>query len=262
MSVVPAGWLRPEWPAPGGVRALVTTRGAGAEAPAAPFGTFNLAAHVGDDPARVAANRRRLQQCLGVGRVQWLQQVHGTEVLRLAGGSGDAEPEPPCADGLYTRAPGVALAIMTADCLPILLCDRRGREIAALHAGWRGLAAGIVAQGVAAFRVPGAELLAWLGPAIGPDHFEVGGEVRAAFLRDASRGGLGAGAGAAFSPARRPDHYFCDLYRLARLALAQCGVEAVYGGGWCTACERERFFSYRAEGRCGRMTSLIWLGPG
>lgn len=255
MSALRDDWLAPDWPAPPAVRAVVTTRSERGQS--SPYGAFNLADHVGDEPGRVAANRRCLQRWLGVERVQWLQQVHGIDVLRIAAAQPGAASAP-CADGLYTREQGVALAIMTADCLPVLLCDRGGREVAALHAGWRGLAGGILRRGVAAFAAMPPDLLAWLGPAIGPDHFEVGAEVRTAFLRGPAEGGLGAGAGGAFVPAGRPDHYFCDLYQLARLALAQAGVTSVYGGGWCTACDLRRFYSYRAEGRCGRMASLIW----
>lgn len=250
MSAPP--WLIPDWPAPSQVRAIVTTRGGGGR-----FGRWNTAAHVGDDALRVAANRRELQRRLGLGQVQWLEQVHGSEVVSVRA----ASPEPLIADGLHTWTPGLALAIQTADCLPVLLCERGGRAVGAVHAGWRGLAGGILQAAVEAFDSPPGQLLAWLGPAIGPDHFEVGGEVRAAFLGSpplaSSREAV-----ACFAPGPRPDTFLCDLYRLAALLLRAAGVAEVYGGGRCTVCESRRFFSFRAEGVCGRMATLVWLARG
>ena len=232
--------LRPQWPAPPGVGALCTTRAGGVSPP--PYASLNLALHVGDAPARVAANRRRLAALLGPGvEVAWLEHDPGATVRRARPGVTAR------GDGLWTDAPGLACAVLTADCLPVLLCDAAGSAVAALHAGWRGLAAGILQAGVAAMGRPPARLMAWLGPAIGPARYVVGPEVRAAFP----------GAKAAFAPAG-DGRWHCDLYALARLALAAAGVEAVYGGGACTYDDR-RFYSYRRDGVTGRMASLVWL---
>jgi YfiH family protein len=160
---------------------------------------------------------------------------------------------PPTADACIARAPGLVCAVLTADCLPVLLCSRAGDRVAAAHAGWRGLAGGVLESTVSSLGLPGAELLAWLGPAIGPDAFEVGDEVRIAFTsRDAA-------AAQAFRPSHRPGHWWADLYLLARQDLARLGITAVYGGGMCTYSDEARFFSFRRDGRTGRMASLIWL---
>lgn len=237
------------WPAPPQVKAFTTTRGGGVSA--GPFASLNLASHVGDDPAVVEGNRTLLRAGaqLPAGPV-WLDQVHGIEVIDAAG----ATPGVP-ADGSYARAPGVVCAVLTADCLPVFLCDRDGTRVAVLHAGWRGLVAGIIERGVVALALPPARLLAWLGPAIGPRAFEVGPEVRAAFMAQDGA------AQAAFVPGA-DGHYWADLYLLARQRLARQGVEAVFGGEHCTYEDRGRFFSYRRDGRCGRMASLIWIEPG
>lgn len=240
------GILAADWPAPPHVRAVTTLRTGGVSR--GPFASFNLAQHVGDAPTDVSANRAHLRQALSLAQDPvWLSQVHGTHVIDAArAGAAAAE-----ADGSYSDASGVVCAVLTADCLPILLCDRAGTRIAALHAGWRGLVTGIVPAGVAALRLPGADLLAWLGPAIGPRHFEVGPEVRQAFVARRAQ------AATAFAPGRG-DRWFGDLYALARQELAAHGVTRVFGGGLCTASDPARFFSYRRDGRCGRMASLIW----
>ena len=238
--------LVPEWPAPATVRAVSTTRRGGDGLP--PYDGFNLAGHVGDDPVRVAGNRRQLTTVLGLyTEPAWLEQVHGIHAV-----AAETVGTPIIADAAWTREPGRPCVVMTADCLPVLLCDRAGTVVAAAHAGWRGLAGGVIAATVARMDVPPTELLAWLGPAIGPDAFEVGEEVRAAFLA------LDAGNAACFrlSPAGR---WLADLYELARRQLRGLGVSAVYGGSCCTFSEPERFFSYRRENRTGRMASLIWL---
>ena len=239
-------FLIPDWPAPANVRAVVTTRRGGGSVP--PYDTFNLATHVEDDPQAVAANRSRLRDVLELpSEPLWLNQVHGTGVVdaAVAGQGSDA-------DGAFATAPGAICAVMTADCLPVLLCDRAGLRVAAAHAGWRGLLNGVVEAAVEALDTPPEELLAWLGPAIGPDAFEVGGEVRDAFLSDDP------GAAGAFrpSPAGR---WLADIYLLARRRLARVGLSAVHGGGFCTFSDVERFYSYRRDGRTGRMASLIWL---
>ena len=236
----------PDWPAPARVRALSTTRLGGASA--GPYRALNLGDHVGDDPQQVRVNRERLQRDAGVPTEPcWLQQVHGIDVVDAA----DAEPGSR-ADGSFTTERNKVCVVLTADCLPILLCDRRGTTVAALHAGWRGLAAGIVEAGIARLGVPGASLLAWLGPAIGPTAFEVGDDVRDAFV--------GADAGAAGAFTRNPRaRWLADLYRLARRRLEHHGVGAIYGGDYCTHTQADLFYSYRRDGMTGRMASLIWL---
>lgn len=239
-------FITPDWPAPPNVRAAVTTRKGGASR--APFDSFNLAMHVGDEPDAVRANRARLRAALTLpSEPWWLKQVHGIDVVDAARSQGE-----PQADGSYAIRSKAVCAVLTADCLPVLLCDRAGTRVAALHAGWRGLAAGVIEQGVKALDMPGSEILAWLGPAIGPDRFEVGDEVRAAFVeRDP-----------AAAPAFRsglPGKWRADIYQLAHRRLAAAGVNAVYGGGFCTVQDRERFFSYRRDGVTGRMAALIWL---
>lgn len=239
-------FIIPDWPAPMTVRAVSTTRRGGISLP--PYASLNLANHVGDDPADVAENRRRLAAKAGLpAEPAWLEQVHGVSVA-----AAEIVLRPVAADAAFTREPGRPCVVMTADCLPVLFCDRAGTVVAAAHAGWRGLAGGVLGATVARLATPAAELLAWLGPAIGPDAFEVGEEVRAAFLA------LDAGNAGCFqsSPAGR---WLANLYELARRQLRGLGVSAVYGGEFCTFSEPERFFSYRRELCTGRMATLIWL---
>ncbi len=241
------GWIEPEWPAPPQVRALSTLRAGGASV--GPYASLNLAAHVGDDPRAVAANRRLLAEAAGLpAEPLWLEQVHGVEVVRHDG----ALRTPPRADAAFAVAPRRVCAVMTADCLPVVLTDRGGTRIAVAHAGWRGLLAGVLEATVAALGSPPGELLAWLGPAIGADAFEVGEEVRAAFEP------RWPGAAGCFRPNARGRH-LADLCALARLALARAGVGAVHGGGWCTCSESQRFYSYRRDGTTGRMATLAWI---
>ncbi|TAN50129.1 MAG: peptidoglycan editing factor PgeF [Methylococcaceae bacterium] len=233
--------LTPDWPAPNHVLALVTTRLGGVSA--APYSGFNLAGHVADHPADVAENRRLLREGLRLpAEPVWLDQVHGSEVIDAA------VAEFRLADASHTGQAGVVLAVLTADCLPVLFCDSAGTRIAAAHAGWKGLLAGVL-QNTARAMGKG-EIMAWLGPAIGPGAFCVGGEVREAFVQRL------AGAEAAFQPHGR--QWLADLYTLARLALLEAGVERVYGGGLCTWSDAARFYSYRREPVTGRMASLIW----
>jgi YfiH family protein len=238
-------FIVPDWPAPARVRAVSTLRSGGVSRP--PYESLNLAMHVGDEPESVLENRRRLREQLGLEQEPaWLKQVHGIGVARAAASV------LPVADATIADAPGPACAILTADCMPVLFSRTDGRRVAAAHAGWRGLSAGVLEVTIDALATPPRELLAWLGPAIGPDHFEVGGEVRDAFLR------LDPAAVAAFrANARR--RWQADLYRLARQHLNRAGIDAVYGGGWCTYAEAGRFFSYRRDGECGRMATLIWI---
>jgi len=238
--------LTPDWPAPPTVRAVTTTRVGGVSRP--PFDTMNLADHVGDDPEAVAANRAALRARLALpSEPVWLSQVHGTRVCNAGKIASGCE-----GDAGVTHRPGVVCAVLTADCLPVLLCDGGGTRVAAVHAGWRGLADGVVEAAVDALGVPGEELMAWLGPGIGPHAFEVDEEVRAAFLH------ADAAADGAFrpSPAGR---WLADLYALARLRLANHGVTRVHGGGLCTFNDAARFYSYRRDGTTGRMATLIWL---
>ena len=242
-----AFWLKAQWPAPPRIRAGVSLRSGGVSS--GRYASLNLGDHVGDRPAAVAENRRRLASACGLtDGPNWLEQVHGTTVVDL-----DGEWSGP-ADGAVTARKGVACAVMTADCLPVLFCDRAGRRVGAAHAGWRGLAQGVLGSAVAAMGSPPDELLAWFGPAIGPAAYEVGGEVRETFVsRDA-------GAAEAFEANAR-GRWQADLYALARLELNRLGVHAIHGGDFCTQSDAERFFSHRREAPCGRMASLIWIEP-
>jgi polyphenol oxidase len=242
----PVEVLAPQWPAPPGVHAAFTLRAGGASA--APYDSLNVGAHVGDAPACVAENRRRVREHLGLpAEPAWLEQVHGTEVLELEA----EEPHGP-ADAVITRRPGRVCAVQVADCMPVLFAARDASVIGVAHAGWRGLAAGILDATVARLGVEAAELVAWLGPAISAPHFEVGSEVRGAFV---AHDAAAAGAFAANARGR----WQCDLAALARQRLAALGVAAVCGANWCTYADRQRFFSFRRDGRCGRMAALIWL---
>ncbi len=247
MSPSAVRWVRPDWPAPATVCAGTTLRQGGVSA--SPWDSLNLAMHVGDDPAAVVENRRRLNL---PAEPVWLDQVHGNRVID-AGliDPGTVSNGPLEADGAVSHRPGVICAVLTADCLPVLLCDRAGQRVAALHAGWRGLAAGILEAGVTALAAAPAEVLAWLGPAIGPQAYEIGAEVRRAFLADDPA------AAVAFTPSR-PGHWHMDIYALARRRLRRAGVTAVYGGDHCTFTESRAFYSWRRDGTTGRMASVIW----
>ncbi len=247
---VAASVLAARWDGPATVCALTTLRGPAGQS-RRPCDRFNLGLRCGDDVDAVQGNRRMLARALQLpSPPRWLQQVHGAGVLRI----GDSQPPAvePQADAAVTDIPGVVLAILTADCLPVLFCDDEGREVAAAHAGWRGLAAGVLENTVAAMRSDRSRLRAWLGPAAGPQAYEVGEEVRAAFVDDDPA------AATAFA-ATRPGHWLCDLYALARLRLAHAGITRVHGGGLCTITDAQRFFSHRRDGRSGRMASLIWV---
>ena len=244
MTAPHADWIVPDWPAPQRVRALVTTRAGGVSR--GPYASFNLGVHVGDDAAAVERNRERLRSSLPA-EPAWLQQVHGTEVVDAASAPAFAR-----ADAAVARARHVVCAVLTADCVPVLLADRDGKAVAAAHAGWRGLVTGVIEAAVARMSVPRANVIAWLGPAIGPRAYEVGPEVREAFVR------CDAAAGAAFAP-HRGDRLLADLFLLARQRLAAAGVPAVYGGGHCTYTEAARFYSYRREPTTGRFASLVWI---
>lgn len=238
-----------DWPAPPGIVAVSTTREHGVSE--GPYASFNLATHVGDEPAQVAENRRLLRQRLALPEApRWLQQVHGTDVA-----TADSVLEPVAADAAYSASVGVVCAVLTADCLPVLFCDSRGQQVAAAHAGWAGLVAGVLEQTCDRFSA-GSELLAWLGPAISQPRFEVGAEVRERYLQAAAPGWVDRTA-AAFVPSHRPDHWLADLYALARIRLQRLGVRC-WGGDYCTATDAQRFYSYRRDGITGRMATLIY----
>jgi polyphenol oxidase len=242
-------WIFPDWPAPRRVHAAVTTRdGPGISQP--PFGRFNLGLRSGDDGHAVHANRSALRQSLNLpAEPRWLRQVHGVVVAELGPLPSPEEPE---ADAAVSRLPGTALAILTADCLPVLICAEDGSAIGAAHAGWRGLAAGVLEETVEQMQLPPAGLMAWLGPCIGAPSYEVGNEVRKAFIDHDP-------AAAEAFVATRPGHWLCDLALLARQRLQAAGVAHIHGGGFDTRTD-ERFYSYRREGaRSGRFASLIWL---
>lgn len=236
-------WLIPDWPAPAAVKACVTTRAGGVSL--APFDSLNLGDHVDDSPEAVAENRRRLTDQLSI-RPAWLKQVHGIAVAHADPGVVAT------ADASWTATPGIACTAMTADCLPALFCDRAGTRVAAAHAGWRGLAAGVLEATLDTLAVAPEEVLVWLGPAIGPQAFEVGPEVRETFFEQMPE------AAEAFTPSQNAGKFMADIYKLARLRLAARGVTAVYGGGFCTVSD-PRFFSYRRAQRTGRFASLVWL---
>lgn len=239
--------ILPDWPLPAGVNACSTTRVGGVSLP--PYDSLNLGTHVGDEAQAVARNRERLVAGAGLPQMPvWLEQVHGTRVLRLEGQT----PVDLRADAVYSNVPGQVCAVMTADCLPVLFCSENGDEVAAAHAGWRGLCHGVLEQTLAAFAAEPGSISAWLGPAIGPRQFEVGPEVRAAFIE------ADTAAAAAFTP-RGGDKFLADIYLLARQRLQRAGVNAVYGGDRCTLSETSHFFSYRRDGITGRLASLIWL---
>ena len=274
-------WLDADWPAPPGVRALTTTRhGLGVSQP--PFDTFNLGSRCGDAAEAVADNRRQLEAALRLpSPPHWLRQVHGIDVVRFEtpppanpgrGWEGVAlaevdekgtppQPSPAFAgageeqaDAAVTATPGIVLAILTADCLPVVVAARDGSEIGAAHAGWRGLSAGVLEATVAAMQTPADWLVAWMGPAAGPPAYEIGQEVFDAFVSK------DAGASAAFAPTR-PGHWMVDLYALARRRLAAAGVTAVHGGEHCTISDASRFFSHRRDQRSGRIATLAWIAP-
>jgi polyphenol oxidase len=260
--------MEPDWPAPAQVRAMSTFRGGGASS--VPYASLNLGGHVGDAAAAVAENRRCLAAAAGLpSEPVWLAQVHGVNVADLdalgpveplgpvgvssgaaASGAGALQP----ADAAFTRQPGRVCAILTADCLPIVLAADSGDLVAAAHAGWRGLAGGVIEATVRALGIAPGRLMAWLGPAIGPRHFEVGAEVREALLQG------DAGAQDAFLP-NSSSRFMADLAALARRRLASLGVERIYGAGYCTFADGERYFSHRRDGVTGRQATLIWLQP-
>ncbi len=242
-------FLRPDWPDLAAVHAGFSCRQGGLSE--GDYASLNLAQHVGDVEATVAGNRQLLRSKLpGSPALQWLDQVHGTAVLEI----NEAGPVQ-TADAAICRVPGVACCVMTADCLPVFIASNTQAEVALVHGGWRGLAGGILRQTLNKLQSPAKELRAWLGPAIGPCHFEVGAEVRQAFVGSA----VGENLAACFSPGEEAGKYMADLYAIARLQLTDLGVGDISGGENCSYCDRQQFYSYRRDGRTGRNLSVIYL---
>lgn len=246
---IPSSWIVPDWPAPESVRAISTTREGGVSA--APCDSFNVSTATGDSPAAVERNCADLKERAGLpGEPCWLTQVHGHHVVTANANSSDVE-----ADASVTTEPGSVCVIKTADCLPVLLTDRAGSVIGAAHCGWRGLVGGVLENTIQAMKRPPGDLLAWLGPAIGPDAFEVGPEVRDQFVAALTES---VDAFKLSSSGR----WIADIYELARMRLRAAGVRDIHGGGWCTVSDPERFFSHRRDnGKTGRMATLIWINP-
>jgi YfiH family protein len=243
---LPEHCIVPDWPAPANVKALQTTRHGGISA--APYDTLNLGLHVGDDPVRVNRNRQLLAPMMP-SEPTWLEQVHGTVVANAD--SADCRVQ---ADACIARKHGSVCAVMTADCLPVLLCDEAGTVVGVAHAGWKGLAAGVIEATVKDMGIEPRKLMAWLGPAIGPQAFEVGADVRATFMEHDGN------AEQAFTAHGADGKYHADIYLLARQRLNALGISRIYGGTFCTYQQKDKFFSYRRDGVTGRMGTFIWLG--
>lgn len=236
----------PEWPAPSHVKALCSTRQAGFSP--APYDSLNLGDHVADDPSNVQRNRQQLYSLADLPEMPlWLNQTHSTRVIDSQDWHIGVE-----ADAIISEHPRHVCSVLTADCLPLLVCDAQGSQVAAIHAGWRGLLNGIIERTVERFHAPKHDLLVWLGPAIGPSAFEVGQEVYQAFVSQQPS------AADAFT-ASNNGRYYADIYQLARQRLQQCGVSNIFGGDYCTYDQADLFFSYRRDGVTGRMASVIWL---
>ncbi len=241
-----AHFIEPDWPVPAGVRALSTLRTGGVST--GPYQGLNLGAHVGDAPEAVTANRELLARAAGLeGEPLWLDQVHSPRAVYATDWRAGIQ-----ADACVALSAGQVCAIMTADCLPVLFCDESGKSVAAAHAGWRGLLSGVLESTLFMMTAPPSKILAWIGPGIGRQAFEVGDEVREAFV------GQDAGA-AVFFDANSAGRWQADLPGLARHRLNRLGLERIFGGDICTASDPQRFFSYRRDGQCGRMASMVWL---
>lgn len=252
-------WHPAQWPAPPWIKTAVTERSGGVSQ--SPYDTLNLALHVGDDFDAVTENRRRLLDSIDADQIVWLNQVHGSDLVFA-----DAQPpfasEAPEADGSFATKAGTACAVLTADCVPALICDRRGKQVAAIHAGWRGLTNGILARAVASFDAPAESLLIYLGPAISASHYEVDDRfLETMRLQFPLEQGNSLWSQIVAKCAAKPGHYMFDLYALARYQMQQLGVVNVYGGSDCTFSRPDRFYSYRRDGITGRFASLIWIAP-
>jgi YfiH family protein len=242
-----AHYIYPDWNAPVNVKAAVTTRMGGISPE--PYESFNMGDHVGDEEVNVNANRQQLVNDLGLSSSPfWLTQVHGVVVADI-----DDKKASPEADASLTRQKGRISLVMTADCLPVLFCDQSGSVVASAHAGWRGLHAGVLEKTIKSMQVAPANIMAWMGPAIGPEAFEVGEEVRQTFCDDMPL------AEQAFKPSVNQNKWMADIYLLATLRLQRAGITGISGGGFCTYTDSERFFSYRRDKTTGRMASLIWM---
>lgn len=252
MNMLPL--IKADWPAPPHVHAVVSTRAGGVSA--APWDSLNLGTHVTDDAASVQENRARLLTALQAiapcSEPQWLNQVHGVVVAAAEKHAARRCDYVPDADATFTSEKGLPCVVMTADCLPVFFTDKAGSQVAVAHAGWRGLCDGVLEATLAKFPDK-SEVLAWMGPAIGPEKFEVGDEVRTAFMAQQAE------AENCFRPGAAAGKWLADIYALARLRLSAAGVQAVYGGGFCTVTDTARFFSYRRDGKTGRMASVIWI---
>jgi YfiH family protein len=244
--------LTPDWPAPKNIRAAITTRQGGKSSGA--YSSFNLGTHVQDDPANVEANRQLLCQQLQLQKVpQWLEQIHGNKIVEA-----QADGRVRTADACFTREHGLACVVMTADCLPVLICDNKGTQVAAVHCGWRSLSQSILEKTIATFSASPKDLLVYLGPAISKTHFEVGMDVLEAFFESSRSAKHTDQIATAFYPGKRPLHFYADIYALATVELNSLGVAHIYGGSACTFNESETWYSYRRDGVTGRMASLIW----
>ncbi len=250
---LPSAFIQPKWPIPSNIRSLLTTRYGGVSDK--PYTSFNLATHVADDPSAVLKNRKALANQVGY-ETHWFNQVHGVDVARLSAFSNRASDD---ADAVYSSEAAQVCAVLTADCLPLLLASKNGDEVAAVHCGWRGLAGGMLQAAVRAFRCSPKDILVYLGPAISQPYFEVGSEVFGAFLSAQKQRCFAENVGESFteSPSAK-SKYYADLYRIARAELSGLGIRDIYGGGFCTFSE-SRFYSYRRDVQTGRMASLIWI---
>ncbi len=239
-------WITPDWPAPDNIHAITTTRNGGFSDP--PYDSMNISSYVGDDIDTVEKNRQLLQTSLDLPqKPKWLEQVHGTLAVDAADIKGNIK-----ADACYSTQKNTICTIQTADCLPVLLCDKAGTIVAAIHAGWRGLADGVIEETIKTMNCPTSTLMAWLGPAIGPDAFKAGEDVRNAFILHDPQ------AKTAFT--RQDDNlWLVDIYELAKQRLANSGVDTCYGGEFCTYSDEKRFYSFRRDQTTGRMATLIWL---
>ena len=251
--------ITPDWPVPTNIRSVITCRDGGVSQGV--YRSWNMGTHVNDDPAAVEANRKKLIEQSGLQKTpQWLEQIHGNKVIEA-----QADGRVRTADACFSREKGLACVVMTADCLPVLICDKQGTQVAAVHCGWRSLSQSILEKTIATFNLSNssnsspADLLVYLGPAISPAHFEVGMDVLEAFFESSRSTQHTEQIAAAFSPGKRPLHFYADIYALARAELDSLGVKNIYGGGACTFSEAETYYSYRRDGVTGRMASLIWF---
>jgi polyphenol oxidase len=245
MAFIESNWIKPDWPAPENIKAFCTTRKEGVSEGA--YAHFNLAAHVDDNHLHVKKNRQLLSDALNLPvEPVWLEQVHGVHIINA-----DTADKIPQADASFSTEKNKVCVVMTADCLPVLLCNKQGTKVAAAHAGWRGLQAGVIEASINALEENTQDILVWLGPAIGPQAFEVGDEVRQKFIQEIPETAL------AFI-ANKPGHWLANIYQLAKIRLQKMGIEKIYGGDFCTYTDQQRFYSYRRDGATGRMASLIW----